>query len=307
MRRAWLLGVGLALALAACERAEEPIDDAAACLEAEEVEARIAACTAAAENEALTPQLRSQALSARAEAQEEGGDVTAALRDYGAAIELDDANPSALLGRANILIKSGQLDAAEPLVQRALSAAQSSRANELMGQIALRRGQFPEAINYFDAALRQEPRSATATSSRARAKQRSGDLEGAARDYDQAIELDGNLADARAGRCWLDLTEERELGRARSDADAAVAADPRNIEGQLCRGVLQLREGEWANARASFEAVLALDASNTTALFGRGIARNRSGDRAGTQDMNQARDFEQNISQRFDELGVRTY
>lgn len=307
MRKVWLLGLGVALALAACERAEAPIDDAAACLEAEEVEARIAACTAAAENEALTPQLRSQALSVRAEALEEGGDVTAALRDYGAAIELDAANPSALLGRANILINSGQLDAAEPLVQRALNAAQSSKANELMGQIALRRGQFPEAIASFDAALGHEPRSATAMAARARAKQRSGDLDGAAQDYDQAIRLDGNLAEARAGRCWLDLTEERELGRARSDADAAVAADPRNIEGQLCRGVLQLREGEWANARTSFEAVLALEASNTTALFGRGIARNRSGDNGGTRDMNQARDFEENISQRFDEMGVRTY
>ena len=62
-----------------------------------------------------------------------------------------------------------------------------------------------------------------------------------------------------------------------------------------------------ADAKASFEAVLAIDAGNTTALFGRGIARNRSGDRAGTRDMNQARDFEQNISQRFDEYGVRTY
>ncbi len=306
MRALWLIGVLSALALGACQPPDETAHEASACLEAEETEARIAACTTAAQDEALPAELRSQALSARGDAQFEGGDVTAALRDYGSALELDPENPGALLGRASILINSGQLDAAEPLAQRAHNANQSSRSNELLGTIALRRGQFPEAINFFNAALEHEPRLATAVSSRARAKLRSGDDDGAAEDFNRAIQLDGNLADARAGRCWLDLNADRELPRARGDADAAVAADPSNVEGQLCRGILQLRERQWVDARASFEAVLAIDAGSTTALFGRGIARNRSGDRGGTRDMNQARDFESNISGRFAQLGVQT-
>jgi tetratricopeptide (TPR) repeat protein len=307
MRKLWLIGALSALALAACEPPDETAQEASACLEAEETEARIAACTTAAEDDALPAELRSQALSARADAQFEGGDVTAALRDYASALELDPENPGALLGRAGILIDSGQLDAAEPLAQRAHNANQSSRSNELLGTIALRRGQYPEAIAFFNAALEHEPRLATAMSSRARAKQRSGDEEGAAEDFDRAIQIDGNLADARAGRCWMDLNAERELERARADADAAVAADPHNVEGQLCRGVLQLRERQWADAKTSFDAVLAIDAGNTTALFGRGVARNRTGDHGGTRDMNQARDFESNISDRFADLGVNTY
>jgi tetratricopeptide (TPR) repeat protein len=307
MRKAWLLGAGFALALVACERGEETVDVASACLNAEEVEARIAACTTAAEDDSLTPELRSQVLSARAAAHDEGGDVTAALRDFGAALELDDENPSALLGRARILIASGQLDAAQPLLQRALNLNQSSEANEMMGQIALRRGQFAEAIQFFDAALEHEPRRAASLAARARAKQRSGDLQGATQDYDRAVQLDGNLADARAGRCWLDLNENRDLGRARNDADAAVAADPRNIEGQLCRGALQLRDGQWADARTSFEAVLAIESGNPIALFGRGVARRRSGDRDGTEDMNLARDFDGHIGEQFDEMGVETF
>jgi tetratricopeptide (TPR) repeat protein len=307
MQKAWLLGAGLALALVGCERGEEPVDVASACLNAEETEAKIAACTTAAEDDSLTPELRSQVLSARAAAYDEGGDVTAALRDFGSALELDEENPSALLGRARILIASGQLDAAQPLLQRALNLNQSSEANEMMGQIALRRGQFPEAIQFFNTALEHEPRRAASLAARARARQRSGDLEGATQDYDRAVQLDGNLADARAGRCWLDLNENRELGRARNDADAAVAADPRNVEGQLCRGVLQLREGQWADGRASFEAVLAIESGNPIALFGRGVARRRSGDRDGTEDMNLARDFDGHIGQQFDEMGVETF
>lgn len=307
MRAVWLIGAFAALTLAACEAPDEPSQGARACLEAEEVEARIAACTAAAEDDALPAALRSQALSVRGDAQFEGGDVTAALRDYASALELDGENLGALLGRAGILIDSGQLDAAAPLVQRAHNASPSSRSNELLGAIALRRGQYPEAIGFFDAALAQEPRLARAMSSRARAKLGSGDAEGAAADFNRAIERDGNLADARAGRCWLDLNADRQIERARADADAAVAADPNNVEGQLCRGVLQLRERQWAEAKASFDAVLAIDGGNTTALFGRGVARNRGGDRGGTRDMNQARDFESNISDRFADLGVNTY
>lgn len=307
MRSLWLLGAALALALAACERSDGPVDLASACFDAEEIQARIAACTTAAEDGSLPAELRSQALSTRAAAHHESGEVTAALRDYGGALELDSANPSALLGRARILIDSGQLDAAQPLVQRALNLNQSSEANEMMGQIALRRGQFAQAIEAFDIALQHEPRRATALAARARARQRSGDTEGAAQDYNRAIYLDGNLADARAGRCWLDLNEDGDLGRARHDADAAVAADPRSVEGQLCRGVLQLREGQWADARASFEAVLAIESGNPIALFGRGVARRRSGDNNGAEDMNLARDFDRHIGEQFDEMGVETY
>lgn len=306
MRKIWLVGAVVALALAACERPAE-VSDSERCLTAEEAEAKIEACTAAAQNNTLTPAQRSIAYSTRGDAYDEAGDVTAALRDYGAALELDGENPVALLGRGRILLASGQLDAAEPALRRAIELNNSGQAHELLGRILVRRGEFSEAITAFNNALSHEPRLAGALAGRARAKQRLGDIDGAANDYDQAIRIDANLAEARAGRCWLDLNQERELARARQDADAAAVADPRNVEGQLCRGVLQLREGEWANAKASFEAALAVESGNPIALFGRGVARRRSGDNDGTEDMNQARDFDGNIGQQFDQLGVRTY
>ena len=306
MRKIWLIGALAAMALAACDRTEV-VDESERCLTAQGAEARIEACTAAAQNEALTPEQRSVAYSTRGDAQDETGDVTAALRDYGSALELDEENLAALLGRGRILVASGQLDAAEPVLRRAIELHQSGEANDLVGQIMVRRGEFVEAITFFNAALDKDPRSATALAGRARAKQRLGDLDGAANDYDQAIRADGNLAVARAGRCWLDLNENRELERARQDADAAVTADARNIDGQLCRGILQLRDGQWADAKTSFEAALAVESGNPIALFGRGVARRRSGDRDGTEDMNQARDFDGHIGEQFDHLGVQTY
>ena len=307
MRNVWLAGAVLALSLAACERETAVVDDLGACIEAEEAEAKIESCTSAAQNEALTPAQRSLAFSTRGDANYEAGDVTAALRDYGSSLQFDDANPAALLGRGRILLESGQLDAAEPVLRRAVELNQLGEANDLLGQIAVRRGEYSEAITLFNAALGHEPRSATALAGRARAKQRLGDIEGAGTDYNAAIGADGNLADARAGRCWLDLNEGREYERARQDADAAAAANPRLVEGQLCRGILQLREGQWADAKISFDAALAVEAGNPIALFGRGVARRRGGDRDGTEDMNQARDFDGNIGGQFDNFGVRTY
>jgi tetratricopeptide (TPR) repeat protein len=307
MRRIGIAAIMCALA-AACQPSGPPQpDDLAQCQTAQAAEARIAACTAVAQNEALPAEQRSIGFSARGDAYAEAGDVTAALRDYSAALQLDGENPAAMLGRAEILIESGQLDAAEPLLRRAIEQTRSARASEMMGQVALRRSQYAEAIGFFDAAIQQDPRSAGALAGRARAKQLSGDADGAGSDYDAAIRADGALAEARAGRCWLSLEQERELERARTDAEAAVAADPQLVEAQLCRGVLQLRGGEWANARASFEAALAVEPGNPTALFGRGVARRRSGDNAGRQDMNLARDFDRHVGQRFDEMGVETY
>jgi len=296
-----------ALALAACGQSTRADDPGAVCQRDGDGATRIAACTAVIENAERSAEERAAAHAERAAAQQEAGDVTAALRDFEAALRLDENNAGALVGRARILLASGQLDAAEPLLRRAIAEHESGEANEMMGQIALRRGQYDDAIAYFDAALSKNARSAEAMAGRARTKQRMGDLGGASADYDQAVRFDGALADARAGRCWLDLNEQRDLVRARNDAEAAVAVDPRNVEAQLCRGVLQLRGGEWANARASFDAALAVEPGNPTALFGRGVARRRSGDNAGRQDMNRARDFDDRIGRSFDEMGVETY
>jgi tetratricopeptide (TPR) repeat protein len=209
MRKIWLVGAVLATALAACERTQE-VSTAEACFAAEEAEAKIEACTVAAQDESLTPEQRSVAFSTRGDANDEAGDVTAALRDYGSALDLDDENPAALLGRGRILLASGQLDAAEPVLRRVIELNDSGQAHELMGQIMVRRGEFSESITFFNAALDHDPRAASALAGRARAKQRLGDLVGAANDYDQAIRANDNLAEARcSSRSSLRSSQQR--------------------------------------------------------------------------------------------------
>jgi tetratricopeptide (TPR) repeat protein len=304
----WLVA-GSLLALAACQPPDPMAENRSACANAEREPAeRVVACSALIESGELDEAARADALANRGAAHRAGDDVTPALRDFEAALRANADQPVALEGRAGILLASGQLDAAEPLVDRLISAGNPpADALRIKGDIALQRGEYTDAIEHYDDAVSADGRLALAYAHRARAKERLQDATGARADYDTAIRHDGTLAEARAGRCWLNVREDRDLGQARNDAEAAVAAGPQLVNAQLCRGVLQLRGGEWENARRAFEAALAVEPGNPTALFGRGVARRRSGDGEGRQDMNQARDFDQHVGEAFDEWGVETY
>lgn len=310
MRRTLVIGLALAAVLAGCQREQDPqAQNRSTCLNANAAaQPRVDACTALIDAGVLTQAERADALAARGVAHRSAGQVTAGLRDFEAALRVNERQADALEGRAAILIASGQLDAAEPMIERLIAAGgRLDQAHLMEGDIALGRGDAVSAAAAYDQAIAANGDLALAYARRARAKEQLGDHEAARADYDAAIRKDGALAAARAGRCWLNLTQKTDLEQARNDAEASVAAAPRLVEAQLCRGVLQLQGGEWANARASFEVALSVEPGNPVALFGHGVARRRSGDDAGSEDMNQARDFDHHIGETFDELGVETY
>jgi tetratricopeptide (TPR) repeat protein len=301
----------LALALAACDRGgDDPqARNLAACVDISAAPAtREPACTAVLESGEIGDAMRAEALANRGHARSNAGDVTNALRDFEAALRLDANHVMALQGRAEILLASGQLDAAELLIDRLIANGDALDHAQLMkGDIALGRGDNERALAAYDAAIERNRDLAEAFAHRGTAKWRLNDIDGALADYDAAIRLNGTLADARAGRCWLSVRQNRDLDRARTDGEAAVAADVASVQGHLCLGVLRLRGEEWGSAREAFDAALRIEPGNPTALFGRGVARRRAGDGEGREDMNQARDFDRHVGERFDELGVDTF
>jgi tetratricopeptide (TPR) repeat protein len=274
-----------------------------------EAEAKISACTELIEADTLDDKTRSIALANRGGAYDEAGDVTAALRDFDAALEADGENMRAVRGRAAILIASGQLDAAEPLADRLIASGElADIAHYLKGDILAQSGDLAGALASYDAAIAENARFEQALAARARLKQRQNDQEGALADYDAALAINPQLSPALAGRCWARvLSKDSDANQARADAEAAVEIDPRDTRAHLCLGLLLLRTREWDAARQSYDAVLTLEPGNPTALFGRGVARRRGGDIAGREDMNLARDFNRHVGEEFDELGVETF
>jgi tetratricopeptide (TPR) repeat protein len=301
----------LVLVLAACGRSgDDPLArNLAACVDLNAAPAtRDPACSAVLESGEIEDAVRAEALANRGQARRQAGEVTPALRDFEAALRLDADHIMALQGRAEILLASGQLDAAELLVDRLIAHGDAlDHAHLMKGDIAFQRGEIERAIAAYDAAIERNRDLAEAFAHRGAARWRLNDADGALADYDDAIRLNGTLTEARAGRCWLSLRQNRDLDRARTDGEAAVAADVASVQGHICLGVLRLRNEEWGPARESFEAALRIEPGNPTALFGRGVARRRGGDGEGREDMNRARDFDRHIGETFDDLGVGTF
>lgn len=213
----------VAVALGACAKPDPLAEAREACGGAAvETEAKIAACSELIESGKLDEANRSIALSNRGAAYDEGGDVIAAKRDFEAALKADSANMRAVRGRASILIASGQLDAAEPLVDQLLASGElGDVAHYLKGEILSRRRDAPGAIAAFDAAIAANQRFAQAFASRGRVKQGENDQAGALADFDAALAINPQLSPALAGRCWA-----RVLGRAAISPPPAPTPTP---------------------------------------------------------------------------------
>lgn len=300
----------LAFALGACQpaAAPDPLSEAREdCASAgTEANARKLACDTVLASTDLAPRDRVTALVSRGDANSADNSPTAALADYAAALALEPESAEAKLGRAGILLNSGQLDAAAPLIDSVIqSGALASRAHLLRGKLRILAGDVGGAMPEFDAAIAQDGRNAEAFAQRGLAKQKFEDYAAAERDFDAAIRLDSREPYARAGRCWNRIYQNGDIAAARADAEAAIAASPALVTAQLCLGLTQLRQQNWADARTAYDDALAHDSANAAALFGRGYARRQAGESAqGAADIRRAYEFNSHIDEEFERLGV---
>ncbi|HWA01753.1 MAG TPA: tetratricopeptide repeat protein [Caulobacterales bacterium] len=307
-----VLALGLTLALAACERKPaDPLAEARAICNKDDGAARerVVACTKLLDEGGLAGAVRAAALAMRSQAHFAADERTAALRDAEAALNLDPGEMRAAYVRASILLDSGQLDAAELLVDRMIAARyRLDEAQLFAGRVALARSDYPAAVSAFNSALEQHPDWPDALALRGRAEELQGHGPSARTDYDNAIARDSTrTTQAYAWRCWMELRAKEDSPQVRADAEAAVRAQPRSVEAHTCLGVVQLKAGEWGDAKNSFDAALQIRPGDPTALFGRGVARRRSGDGKGSEDINQASDFDWRVREFFLSLGVQTY
>lgn len=161
----------------------------------------------------------------RAEVRYARGDLAGALADLDHAIELDPGFTEAYVNRAGLLVALGELD-------RARADAERDPGNPfllaVLGQIETARGDLVGARKAFDAALERDPGLAAAWAGRGVLAYEEGDARGAVSDLTRAIELE-DTAEARFNRAYA----LRELGlhdRARADLLRAAALAPDDEE-----------------------------------------------------------------------------
>ena len=146
---------------------------------------------------------------------------------------------------------------------------------------------------------------AVAFTNRGVAYERKGQYDRAIQDYDQAIRLNPNDANAFNGRCW-NRAILGQLQLALTDCDASLRLRPNDANTLDSRGFAYLKLGRLAEAIADYDAALRLDPTRGLSLYGRGLAYIARNDQAqGQRDIAAAREIDPDIAGKFRRWGVR--
>ena len=139
------------------------------------------------------------------------------------------------------------------------AGAGKSAAMPMVGRARqmVRNGQFAQAIEVLDKAIKLDPAFAGGWAWRATAKQRMGQTKESLPDFDKAIELDPKNAFALGGRGYTHYIL-RNPAQANADSDAATAIDPDLPGPYATRGALLSDEGNLAKALEQLNRSIAL-------------------------------------------------
>ena len=123
------------------------------------------------------------------------------------------------------------------------------------GFIELARSNHDKAVAHFTALLKRDPGHLRGLANRGIGLQRLGDLQGALRDLNRALELSPHHSVARLNRSYVFVGLKR-YDRALADLNALLKKDPRNLMARNNRGRVWQEMGEWQRAMADFEKVI---------------------------------------------------
>ncbi|HEY0763913.1 MAG TPA: tetratricopeptide repeat protein [Pyrinomonadaceae bacterium] len=155
--------------------------------------------------------------------------------------------------------------------------------NELTKQIAARiyfsrgldqvqKGDSEAAITEYDKAIILDPDNANAFINRGKARANKGTLDAAIADYDKALSLDPDSALTYNNRCFA-LVNKGNFDAAIVDCDRAIALDPTFAFPYNNRGLAFASQGKLDKAIPDYDKSIALDGENIFAYQNRGDAR----------------------------------
>ena len=155
------------------------------------------------------------------------GQLSLAMDRYTDALRTDPKNPDALYYVAVVACQEGQFEQGAALARRAIEAGPpQARVHNLLGQAQDRLGEPLEAIKQFDEAVRLDPNFAEAHGNRAGIMASAGFPEEALKSFDRALALTPNPTDwANRGTVLLDLGRTDE---AIESYDKAIAIDAKS-------------------------------------------------------------------------------
>lgn len=184
------------------------------------------------------------------------GDNKAAIADYTQSVELDPTNSRAFNNRA-------------------------------LANVAL--GQTDQALADYTAAIKIDPTYVRAYQNRIRLLEQLGFLKSVAANYGELARLDPKNAADYLYRQGSALHSLRDFAGARKAYDAALAANPEQVDALYERGLLSFAEGNPTAAIDDLDRAIRLSPRAANAFYARGHAREALGDHnAAIADFSQA-------------------
>jgi tetratricopeptide (TPR) repeat protein len=212
---------------------------------------------------------------------QQDGDVVRAIRGFKTVRSLRPEFVAATVNLGNIYLELNQLEDAQSSFANALQIDKRSASSYYgLGQVALSKRNYAEAVNYFEKALDLAPGANRLHYSLAMAYRGLGDAEKAKSHLAQQGTVGVRVADplidglqelvhgARVhlirGRMAL---EAKRYAEAVAEFREAVAATPDNVAAHVNLGAALTQTGDLNGAMEQFEATLQIDPNNTTAHY----------------------------------------
>ena len=212
---------------------------------------------------------------------QQAGDVAEAIRGFKTVSSLRPEFVAAPVNLGNSYLELNRLDEAQSSFMSALAIDKTSAAAYYgLGQVALSKRNYAEAVNYFQKSLDLAPAANRIHYSLAMAYRGLGDAEKAKLHLAQQGTVGVRVADplfdglqelvqgARVhlirGRMALEATRYAE---AVTEFRQAVAANPDSVTAHVNLGAALTQTGDLSGAMEQFEATLRIDPNNTTAHY----------------------------------------
>ena len=182
-----------------------------------------------------------------------------------------------LVSQASAALQTGQVDAAQSLLDKALQAeAQNSNALALLAIIEVVQNRQESAFALAQKAVELDPDSAAAGLALSYAQQAMFDVDGALNTLLNTAEANPDNVEVLARLAELQLAVGR-FDQALATIDRAVALKPDNARIQAVQGFVHLTRVESDEAQASFNRAIELDQAMPLARLGLGLSLIRQG------------------------------
>lgn len=231
----------------------------------------------AGEPEATARAARVKALSERAQAALDRGDLEAARVDLVELTNLPPTSAEALYRLGTVLKLEGRWAEAEASFRGALKRDPDyPLAMVGLGEVEAHRGDSPSALKHFETAIEIDPFQPSAHFAMGRLLERMNRPNSALTAYFRALEYDPNNPDVSLRIAMIQLARD-EPDQALSRLDRVVEQAPENALARDVRGLANLRLGLAARAVADFQAFLVRYPDLPKGLYHLAVALERDG------------------------------